>query len=426
VFADSGANYRLTEQAAETYARSVRGASNAFAKNCGDAVMIGSQEARSFQGIATLAKSASHSEESQSTNVEVAARYMVAELRGSVNKGGKTEQNAESLNVNVQYITSGDAKLKGATNLKQFARAFREFQDAKKTTDVIYIYVIPYEKLLDRSDFDLGIPKERMRRVRTIMRGIQRIELARNAASVEASEAKSESARRNAAQSRLFLTRELKMLKASFRKENACLDKSTPACEEMDQRLAHVPDLSRRGALEDFVRTAIASAKSCPSGYPFSRPNGIAVCAQCRAGEEPVFRNGHEGACGYIAEAPAPEGARRLFLKDLRKERRAQLEAGVWGTVASYPNFEAKGCDKNCRLKAANEVCEVRGLGPALRFEVWDPIADDLAGQPSDFFYPNGDRCIPSRASAFEPVRCKTFKLVDCAIAKPARTTRSE
>jgi hypothetical protein len=419
VFADSSAGYRLTEDAAALYEKSVRGRLEAFAKTCGDAVMVGSEAARSFQGIATLSKTETHSEESRKTSVQLAARYMGAALKGSVAQMGKTREDAESLDLQVSYIASGDAQLRGATNLRQFARAFRDFQVKDKTTDVIFIYVIPYEKLLARSEFDLGIPKAQMRQVRAIMNGIQRVELARNAARTEASEAASEGARERAQVSRQFLARELKMLKAAFRSADGCVDEFSAACTNLHARLARGPGIRDRKQLAGFVSKAIASAKSCPSGYPFSKPDGFAVCGQCRAGEEPVFRDGHEGACGYLPEASRPKNAKRLFMKELRQERKTQLEAGVWGTVVSYPNFEPKRCQENCRSKAADAVCESQGLGRAMGFELWNPVADDLGDQPRAFFYPNGDPCIPSRPGAFEPVRCKTFKYVDCAVTGP-------
>lgn len=361
VFADSAAKYQLTDDAAALFQRTARDQSKHFERSCGDAVVIGFQSARSFQGIATLAKSATSSEEARETNVKLAARYMIATLNGTVQQMGKERTAAESLEIKVHYIASGDAELHGATNLEQFARAYRQFEAANvaQTTDVVYIYVIPYSKLLDRSEFDLGIPKQRMQRVRTIINGIQRIELARAA--------------------------------------------------------ARGPNVRNRAQLKEFAKTAIASAKECRTGYPVTRPNGLAVCAQCDAGKEPVFTNGNDGACRYLARAPKAPRVTRLFMGDLKQSRRTQLEAGVVGTIAIYPNFEARNCDKDCRSKAADAVCKSHSRGVSTGFEVWNPLVDDLAEQPRHFFYPNGDMCRPSGPGAFEAVRCKTFKYVDCA-----------
>ena len=423
VFADSSSNYRLTDAAATLYENSIRrGRLKEFARRCGDAVMVGSQAARSFQGIATLSKSHTESQQSRKTSVQLAARYMGAALKGSVAQMGTDKERAESLDLSVSYIASGDAELRGATNLRQFAKAFRDFQgkSTEQTTDVVFVYIIPYEKLLARSEFDLGIPKGQMRQVRAIMNGIQRIELARNAARAEASEADSEGRRRSAEQSRRFLARELTILKEAFRRADGCVEEFSRACDNLYARLERGPDARNERQLAEFVRTAIASAKSCASGYPVSRPDGYALCRQCPVGEEPVFDGGHEGACRYLAATPKPDRATRLLLKDLRKDRKTQLEAGVWGTIASYPNFEPRGCEQKCQSKAADAVCRAHSLGGTVGFEVWKPLADDLSNLPRDFFYPNGDKCVASRPGAFEPVRCGTFKYVDCAAATAA------
>lgn len=417
VFADSAAKYQLTDDAAALFQRTARDQSKHFERSCGDAVVIGFQSARSFQGIATLAKSATSSEEARETNVKLAARYMIATLNGTVQQMGKERTAAESLEIKVHYIASGDAELHGATNLEQFARAYRQFEAANvaQTTDVVYIYVIPYSKLLDRSEFDLGIPKQRMQRVRTIINGIQRIELARAAARSEAAEATSEGARERARTAQRFLTRELKILKEAFRRADGCIDEFSSDCENLYARLDRGPNVRNRAQLKEFAKTAIASAKECRTGYPVTRPNGLAVCAQCDAGKEPVFTNGNDGACRYLARAPKAPGVTRLFMGDLKQSRRTQLEAGVVGTIAIYPNFEARNCDKDCRSKAADAVCKSHSRGVSTGFEVWNPLVDDLAEQPRHFFYPNGDMCRPSGPGAFEAVRCKTFKYVDCA-----------
>jgi hypothetical protein len=410
-FSSSRAVYRLTDDVRTLLTESIRkGQLDAFSKRCGDSVVIGTQRARFFQGFGYLTHQSSASYEQREIDVKLAARYLAVKLNLGVSLEEKQQERARSLNIAIDYIASGDAPLRGATNLKGFAEAFAAFQalPKHKTFDVTDIYTIPYETLLASKEFDLGLPRAQVRKVNRIVDGILLIRRARNSVRGDGD---------SADRTRKSLQREYQHLITILRRQNGCLDDEfSDACQNLLERFTAYPDPRNARQLDAFVETAASPGRECSLGYPVSKPNGDALCRMCAAGKEPTFLDRGEGRCGYVINADRKPGSKRFHLEDLQTNERRQIEAGVWSTVRVSPNF----CDRpgtKCGEDAARRICQARKFADVSSFAVWTPplntLFDTLGDGRVRTVYANGEGCVP-KPDAFTPIECKTFHFIDC------------
>ena len=142
VFAASGVDYKLTNEAQDLFQKSIKkGQLGQFSKKCGDAVIIGKQRARFFEGIAFFSDKRSGSEEQREVDIKIAARYMAVKLGVGVSMSKSDKERAREMNVMVDYIASGDPILPGGKNMKGFREAFSAFQGLTKdqTFDVVNV-----------------------------------------------------------------------------------------------------------------------------------------------------------------------------------------------------------------------------------------------------------------------------------------------
>ncbi len=406
IFSSSRAHYQLTNDAKALFQQSIKqGKFRKFARRCGDAVIVGTQRARFFQGMAFYSDKSSKSEEQRKLDIKAAASYMAVKLGLGVSMSQSSQEKVKKKNISVDYIASGDATLRGATNLRGFAKAFSQFQalPKHKTFDVVNIFTIPYEKLLATKEFDLGISGVHLMKVNRIIDGVNLIGRAKNSVSGDSKKAKS---------TRIFLTREYQYLTNVLRREKGCIDTFSVICQNLYDRFKAFPPAQKNFHLKRFVDFAVQSSRSCPTGYSISTPTGKAMCQVCSSGKEPRFSKRGEGRCDYLINTKKHPRAKRLFLRDLQWTEKRHIEAGVVTHVSVSPNYCLKP-GRKCGKEAARAICQQRKFKDVSGFGLWRPALKTLSKTIDRIAYLNKKACQP-KPHAFSPVKCMTFQWIDC------------
>ena len=158
VFVIPNATFALNQRGQDAFAAAAKGKLKKFERECGDSVLIGFQKGRYFTGVGTLSKSSSSKSSERDTKVKLAARYMAVKMSASVEMSKAQKDDAKDLNIAIDYVMSGDTRVKGATNIDQLKKVFREFSQRplSETQTYQYVYIIPYEHLVSESAFILA------------------------------------------------------------------------------------------------------------------------------------------------------------------------------------------------------------------------------------------------------------------------------
>lgn len=442
-FSNPAAKYQLTAEAKTKLKRAVkRGKPSLFREFCGDRVVIGLQSGRYAEGILTNRAESSESEREKQVKVAAAIHYMGSSGKAKVEVNGKKYGKKSLSSLKIDFRTSGDVEMQGATDIESFRNAFMQFQNEKRkdTRDLMYMYVIDYHDLVAETEFDFGLSRKQLRKVRTIMRGISTIERAYNTARIDARirsqkggasafkvkyagfdiPASSGGGKEGIIRTRDALKREMAYLRLKIKDAKGCLKPVTKAqpwsnqCQNLYEHFIKFKTLKNQTKLRSFLKNAYASKAVCGNGYPLSTPAGKRLCRKCDVAKEPKFLNANEGRCGYLVEAKPATGSKRLWLHDLIiRKNKSGGEAGVLTQVLTYPD-RCKRKGKGCGKPRANQLCKKSGLGKATDFEIWG-MGSNSALHSTRFLteYGNGKRC-KSNAGGFSVNRCRTFKYIDC------------
>lgn len=417
VFVAPNAKFELNQRGEEALAAAAKGRVQRFERECGDSVIIGFQKGRYFTGVGTLSNISSFKSREQDTKVKLAARYMAVKMSASVQMGEQETEDAEELSIEIDYSMSGDTRVKGATNFRQLRRAFRQFQarPLSETQTYQYVYVIPIKDLVSTADFDFGLSPQQARKVQTIINGLGVLASAKNVARIEKRKGSGGPNKDQRKVSRAYkaLNTEFGYLVGQLRKAKFCLRGVNKPCRNMYERFINYPDSEKRGWLKPFINNAYASTEACNWGYPVSTPTGRRLCKQCSLGREPTFINGKEGACSYIAKAKPGKKNKRLWAHEL-KISSAKGGSDSGSALDVYPDF-CVAKNTGCGQKAANKLCQQRGLGKAKKFKKWDWRPNNpIHSNRFITHYGNGKKCSVKKDS-FSGGKCRTFKYIDCA-----------
>ena len=409
-FANSAKNYELNLGAKVLIEKSIRkGKHNLFNRRCGDSVIIGHVQARSFTALGFMEATSELSQEDKETKVAAAGRYMGAQFGMNVEVRGKKLSKKERKQITIDFTASGDPELPSAKNITELSTVFSAFTtlDKSQTLDYIYVYTIPYEKLVDLQNLDLGISQKRLKSINQIIDASYLIARARNQAKVQFKKEKNQGKKLKYNMSFDFLREEYKNVISILKSEKGCL-KQSKRCDNLTQRFKSFPSSNNAQKINKFIERATIYGKKC-YGFPVTRPNGLPMCSICNDGREPSFLNQNEGKCVYIVNKKKPRKGKRFFAKDLKKSKNFFIEAGVKVKVTIYPNYCNKP-SKDCNKKAAKKLCKKLGFNQSAGFGLWKRSHNTSS---TKFAYPNGKFCKASRNN-FSAIKCKTFSYIDC------------
>lgn len=444
-FSNPSANYQLTDDAKALLKKALkRGRPKLFSEFCGDEVVIGFKNGRYIEGFLSTSEMKSTSESEKQVKVEAAVSYMGSSGSAKVNVNGREFSKKEMNSLRIEMRTSGDAQVPNAVNLKSFRKAFRDFptQPKSSTRDLINVFVIDYKDLVAASEFDFGLKRNQLRKVRTILNGLSTLERAANTAAIDArifnqkkgmkvikaryggAVASAKIGQKNPfVLTRDLLKRELAYVKATLRANQGCLTPITKkrawslACRNLEERFNAFQHMGS-SHFKTFMKTAYSSKVLCRSGHVITAPSGKQMCRQCSVAREPKFLKQGNGQCGYLAESKMKKGSKRYWAHNLKiKDDKLGGEAGSFIQKLTYPDWcKRKGTD--CGKARAKQLCEREGYAQLEGFEVWKWKPKSTV-HTSKFFteYANGKRCSNNKDS-FSNNRCRTFKYIDCSQAK--------
>lgn len=416
MFSNPNAQYQFNKLGKEQYQKSIkrRGNLKKFEKECGDAVIIGTQEARFIQVYGWYKNTSSLSESKQEIGVKAAVSYMNSKASVDVNNSDYAKDIKDSENLEIRYYPSGNAIAPGAGSLDSLKSMFEGFSNLplSQTGTTLYMYIVPYKDLLPPGEFNLGLSRKKLKQVNTIVDGTMALEHAKNVIASKARKEKNAGLKKSLIYARMALKRELKHIQIKMMRNKGCIGIDNLVCKNLEQRFNNYINSSNRTKINRFINRRIASSKhSCAQGYPVTAPSGQAMCQQCPLGKQPVFLNRHEGACRYVAKKVA-SGAKRIWVHQLKKSKKVQQEAGVTSSVAEYPNT----CNKNakkCGKPIAKRLCQDRGFSDVADFKIWRPGGYALSRAVPRTIYKDGSRCKPN-LNGFTRKACLTFLYIDC------------
>ena len=376
-----------------------RGNPKLFRKECGDSVVVGFQKDRYIRVFGSLESSRHQSQSETEVDIKLAARYLMSTFSSKVSIDKSEKKDAKNLKVSISYETSGNAKNKGATNLKELENVWTEFSELplKDTLTTSYFYIVQYEDLLSKDDFGIGVSRKELRRIEKIANGLFALDYARGEVGRKASSATNNSDRARYQNTRNRLAKEINQVRAWLKRNNGCFGNkgNTIVCENLITRFSNFDNVENKHNMAKFLKLASRPSSTVCDGYPVTDPSGRTECKSCGLAKQPVFLRGKKGACGYLAKEKKPSNADRFWTKDLKTVRNIQAEAGVTTSVAEYPNYCNKK-DKKCGQPMADNVCKKAGYSKALGYQIWSPGG---LGGPSAIartVYPNGKRCKPN------------------------------
>jgi len=417
-FANPNAKFEFNDFGAEQYRKSIRrsGTQDKFEKECGDAVIIGTQKARFMQLYGWYKNTSSLNEQQREVGVKAAVNYLRSSASVEINVSDYNQEVRDSKNLVIEYYPSGNAIQKGAGDLASLKNVFETFPNLplSQTTTTLYMYIVPYKDLLPPDQFDLGLSRAQLRRVNTIVDGALALSHARNEISAKARMEKDKNKKAKLVNARSAMNRELTHLGIQMKRNKGCMRNESRSCKNMEKRFSNFVSSANRQKMRQFINRRIQSThNACAQGYPITSPVGQAMCQQCPLGKRPVFLNRQEGTCRYLAKEQKPSGVERVWAHQLKTSRKVQQEAGVTVSVAEYPNT----CNKNeriCGKSMATKLCKAKGLGKAQAYQVWHPGGYRLSSAVPRTIYPDGSRCKPKH-DGFTAKRCRTFLYLDCA-----------
>lgn len=443
-YSDPSANYQLTDEAKVLLKKALkRGKPSLFSEFCGDEVVIGFKNGRYIEGFLSSSEMKSTSESEKQIRVAAAVSYMGSSGSAKVNVNGREFSHKEMNNLRIEMRTSGDAQVPNAVNLKSFRKVFRDFpkQPQKSTSDLINVFVIDYKDLVAASEFDFGLKRNQLRKVRTILNGLSTLERAVNTTTIDARILKQKNGaqvikakygavsanaklggKKTPTHSRDLFMRELAVVKAILRVNNGCLRPITKKrawpkeCQNLYERFNSFKPINA-ARFKQFMKAAYSSKEHCLAGYAITAPSGNKICRPCSVAREPKFLNQANGQCGYIAQAKPKKGSTRLWAHELKiNDDKPGSEAGMFKQKLTYPD-RCKRPGEGCGQARAKQLCKLKGYAKVDRFKVWDWSPKNPIHH-SKFFteYANGKRCSTNKDS-FANTRCRTFKYIDCSQA---------
>lgn len=417
VYVEPTATFALNETGEQAYTAVAKGNFKKFKRTCGDSVLVGFQKGRVFKGVGSLARSESFSDAKRDIKTKLAARYMLHKMSASVELNEREIEQASKLNIEIDYSASGDALLDGATDIQQLKQVFRKFSKLpkKQTSTYQYVFYMPYSELLSQSALDFGLNRKEWRKLNTILDGVFAIQAAKFSVArmVRASKKGDKKKRLKATKARF--SKELRHLSRTLRSNKGCIGRNSVACKNLGERFSSnkYPNANKRQQINAFVERSVNSSNDvCAVGYPISKPNGQSLCQRCPFAKQPVFLQGKNGACAYLAKPKAKQNVKRLWAKDLKTTKKVQQEAGVNTTVAQYPNYCNKA-NKKCGKATAAKICQAQGLGALVDHRVWRPGGLKVADNRPRTIYPDGSRC-QAKPDDFEQVKCLSYQYIDC------------
>ena len=418
-FVSPNTRLRLNNKGSKEFERSIKKVNPAmFRKQCGDSAVVGFQQGRHIRVFGNLRSTSNQSQEDKSTKLKLAARYLMSKFSANVELNTLEKKKAKELKVAVAYTTSGNARFKGATNLRELRKVWRDFTELplKQTLSTSYVYIVQYKDLLPKDEFTLGVSRKQIRDVENIVNGLLVLDRARVKAKQAVREAstKQEKARYQITLDRL--NKEIKQIRLWLKDNNGCTGKKgdSKACQNQGNRLRSLAKLNKSQTLSFLKLATRPSTKAC-AHYPVTAPSGRTKCRQCGLAKQPIFLNGKDGACGYLAEQSKAKNSVRLWAKDLKSSKMIEAEAGVKTAVAVYPNYCNKR-NKKCGQATADRICQREGYGQSTDHQIWHAGGLGVVSAKPRTVYENGKTCRVN-PDGFERKLCKTFVYVDCGKA---------
>ncbi|TQV73957.1 hypothetical protein FLL45_13930 [Aliikangiella marina] len=415
-FIDPSKNLLLNDKGAAAYEAVVRGRINKFVKDCGDSLIIGIQKGREFRGVGTFSASSTYKGKKREHNINLAVKYMRSKLEGGVSLSNQESSKAEELNISIIYSASGDARISGASSLKELKQAFKKFsrRPLRETQSIQYLYVIPYRDIIDNFDFNGHLSKSQLRQINQIIDGVGVLQSIRNIVSDEFKNGSSREniSKRESEQVLTALDRELSYVSGTLARAKGCPNNQALSCKNLQKRFQFFPDAESKIWRKAFLSNLYRTKAVCPSGFVITSPKGVQKCKPCKLGKEPVFLNNNEGRCRYLAEPKSKPNAKRLFAEDL-------IISGASGGADSgnyidiFPDFCVKR-DQGCGEKAATKLCKAKGLGNSIAWSKWRLGASNQNNKMRyRTQYANGKNCSENQ-QGFSQRKCRTFQYIDC------------
>jgi len=417
-FISPNAKFRFNEFGAGEYRAAIKkGRLKRFRQQCGDSVVVGLEKERSIKVSGGFSNSSSASQSERELNMKASANYLMSKFSANVSLSEADKNRAERKNIKLSYTTSGNARVKGATNLRQLKRVWREFSELplKNTLTISRFYIVPYKQLLPASEFDLGLSRKELNKVEKIINGAMVIDHARVVAALNMRKANSANEKARFRTTRDRLAKEFRQVSLWLKDKRGCIGKlgDGRVCNNLAKRFANFGNVENRASMREFVKLAARGTRDVCAYYPITGPSGRHQCKTCGLAKQPIFLNGRGGECGYLAKELKPDNAVRLWAKNLKTTRQVEVEAGVVNTLAEYPNYCNKN-NKKCGAGMAEKLCKAAGYGSRIGHQVWHPGGLGVLGAKPRTVYPNGSRC-KATPKGFDKKLCKTYVYIDCA-----------